>query len=186
MNFHSAFKFIQLINILIEFKVNTNGLAFNELGEMFGIKGTAAAPNDFFTIDQVSGAGTMIGSVGIPDLKGLAFSSVFTTSVEDDLVSIPNEYSLEQNFPNPFNPNTTIKFSVPTSANVKLTVYNILGETVRVLFDKEFQSGNYNVIWNADDQTGRKVSSGVYFYELKAVSDKGSDFNQIRKMVLLK
>ena len=168
------------------FNVNTVGLAFNELGELFGIKGTASVANDFFSIDQTSGTGTLVGSVGISDLKGLAFSFTSTTSVEDDLALVPKEFALSQNYPNPFNPYTTINFSLPVTSNVKLTVYNILGEVVNVLFDKEFQSGNYNVIWNADDQFGRKVSSGVYFYELRASSDNGNEFNQFRKMVLLK
>jgi len=110
----------------------------------------------------------------------------FVTYIADEGIIQPMNYGLEQNYPNPFNPSTTINFTVPNSAAVKLTVYNILGETVNVLINKEMQTGSYNVIWNADDFGGRKVSSGVYFYELKASSADGKDFNQIRKMVLLK
>lgn len=168
------------------FAVNTIDLAFDELGNLFGIKGNNTTPNDFFSIDQTTGVGTLIGSVGMPDLKGLAFSTDVTTSIDEDDEVIVREFALEQNYPNPFNPITTINFSVANTASVKLTVYNILGEAVRVLLDKEMQSGSYNVVWNADDYTGKKVSSGVYFYELKASSPDGNNFNQIRKMVLLK
>lgn len=168
------------------FGVNTVDLAFNSSGELYGIKGNNISPNDFFMIDQTTGIGTLVGSVGIPDLKGLAFSTDISSSIDGEDPNLPESYSLEQNFPNPFNPITNIKFSIPNSANVKLTIYNLLGESVNVLLEKELQSGSYNVIWNADDQFGRKVSSGVYFYELRASSEKGSDFNQIRKMILLK
>lgn len=168
------------------YNVNTTDIVFDETGVLYGVKGSGNNVSDLFVIDQTTGEGLLIDATTIKDIRALAYSIAEPTSLQDDFTIMPTEYSLEQNFPNPFNPNTTIKFSVPTSANIKLTVYNILGETVRVLFDKEFHSGNYSVVWNADDQTGRKVSSGVYFYELKAVSDKGSDFNQIRKMVLLK
>lgn len=168
------------------FGVNTVDLAFNEVGELYGIKGNNTVPNDFFLIDQATGVGTMIGSVGVPDLKGLAFSTDVTTSTEKSDEIIIREFALDQNYPNPFNPTTTINFSIANSANVKLSIYNILGETVKVLIDKEMQSGNYNVVWNAVDYSGNKVSSGVYFYELKASSPDGNNFNQIRKMVLLK
>lgn len=168
------------------FGVNTVDLAFNSTGALYGIKGNNISPNDFFIIDQATGTGTLIGSVGVPDLKGLAFSTDISTSTNGENLNVPKAFTLEQNYPNPFNPLTNIKFTIPNSANVKLTVYNLLGESINVLLDKELQTGSYNIIWNADDKYGRKVSSGVYFYELKATSEKGSDFNQIRKMILLK
>ncbi|MCJ7553399.1 MAG: hypothetical protein MUO34_05885, partial [Ignavibacteriaceae bacterium] len=75
---------------------------------------------------------------------------------------------------------------LPTLADVKLTVYNLLGETVRVLVDNQMSAGNHSVVWNANDNIGKKMSSGIYFYELKASSDNGKNFNQIRKMILIK
>ncbi|HRN27713.1 MAG: T9SS type A sorting domain-containing protein, partial [Ignavibacteriaceae bacterium] len=92
----------------------------------------------------------------------------------------------DQNYPNPFNPSTQIKFSLPTNANVNLTIYNLLGEVVRELVNSEMNSGVHTVQWNSDDVSGSKVSSGIYFYKLTANGMNGSEFNQVRKMILLK
>ncbi|MCK4577639.1 MAG: T9SS type A sorting domain-containing protein, partial [Candidatus Marinimicrobia bacterium] len=94
----------------------------------------------------------------------------------------PTEYSLAQNYPNPFNPVTSIRFSLPEDSNVRVAVYNLLGQEVATLASGAMTAGSYNVAWNALDNSGKKVSSGVYFYRLKV------DNNVIatRKMLLLK
>jgi hypothetical protein len=90
---------------------------------------------------------------------------------------IPDKYSLEQNYPNPFNPATIIGFSIPEDAkNVKLTVYNSLGERVAELVNGSFEAGVYQYQWNASG-----YASGLYIYELRA--DK---FVSVKKMMLLK
>jgi N-acetylmuramoyl-L-alanine amidase len=89
---------------------------------------------------------------------------------------IPAEYSLEQNYPNPFNPYTRIKFGIPRSGNVKLEVYNLLGEKIVTLADKEMTAGLYQIYLNAED-----FSAGVYIYILSV-----NDFSKSRKMILLK
>jgi photosystem II stability/assembly factor-like uncharacterized protein len=89
---------------------------------------------------------------------------------------IPSNYSLSQNYPNPFNPTTKINFSIPTSGNVKLIVYNTVGEEVTVLLNQSLNVGNYVVDFDATHLT-----SGVYFYTLQAES-----FTETKKMVLLK
>ena len=96
-------------------------------------------------------------------------------SVEDEL-SIPESFSLRQNFPNPFNPATKIKFSIPTSKFVTLKVYDALGNEVAILVNEEKPSGDYEVEFNASGFT-----SGVYFYKLQA-----GNFNETKKMLLLK
>lgn len=98
------------------------------------------------------------------------------TGVQPISGDIPKDYFLSQNFPNPFNPATNIKFELPKSAFTKLTVYNMLGEEVSVLVNKELQAGNYEVNWNAS-----KFSSGVYFYRLAA-----NDYVVTKKMMLVK
>ena len=110
------------------------------------------------------------------------------TGVEDHYTrpEIPSNYSLKQNYPNPFNPSTRIEYSLPMSANVKVTIYNLLGEVVNVLVNSQQIAGSHSVVWNSQDANGNKVGSGVYFYELKANGTNGSDFTQIRKMILLK
>jgi hypothetical protein len=97
---------------------------------------------------------------------------------------IPTEFSLSQNYPNPFNPVTTIKFAVPEESTVRLTVYNILGQEVKVLIDNEVQqTGAYIYTFDAQDWT-----SGIYFYRLTASPlQKGSgNFVDVKKMILLK
>jgi hypothetical protein len=94
----------------------------------------------------------------------------------------PTRYELFQNFPNPFNPFTTLKYSLPIESEVKISLYNSLGEAVEVLLDKT-QSAGYHEI-NFD---GSKLSSGIYFYSISAKSVDGKNiYNTVRKMILLK
>ena len=95
--------------------------------------------------------------------------------------NLPTVFSLGQNFPNPFNPTTTINFSVPSDEYVKLDIYDILGRHVRTLVSSRYTFGNYNVIWDSRDESGNMVSAGVYFYRINAGS-----FNTTRRMLLLK
>ena len=90
-------------------------------------------------------------------------------------------FTLEQNYPNPFNPSTIIKYSVAEASNVKLTVYDILGKEVVTLVNSNQNAGNYQLVWNATDNLGRKVASGIYFYSIEA-----GKFNKTNKMILMK
>lgn len=97
---------------------------------------------------------------------------------------LPKAFSLAQNYPNPFNPSTTISYAVPEGSQlvgVKLSVFNIRGQLVRTLVDQQQGPGAYNVNWDGTDDSGRRISSGVYFYRLVA-----DDFISTRKMVVLK
>ena len=84
----------------------------------------------------------------------------------DGIAQYPTEYQLSQNFPNPFNPATTIQFSCPKTGWVRLDVYNILGKRVTTLVDGIHQGGTYDVSWKAVDDHGQPVASGVYIYTL--------------------
>jgi len=97
------------------------------------------------------------------------------TGVENDNV-IPNEFNLLQNYPNPFNPTTTISFSLANNGFVNLTVFNITGEKVASLVNREYQTGNYTVEFNAND-----LPSGIYLYRLSA-----GNFVSTKKMILMK
>jgi len=167
------------------FNVNTTDLAFDESNQLFGIKGSGSLVSDLFKINQTTGTGTMVGSVGIKDLTALSYSSG-VTSVQDEEIRVPVTYSLEQNYPNPFNPSTQIKFALPFNSSVRITIYNLLGEVVRELVNTDMNSGVHTVQWNSEDVSGRKVSSGIYFYELNANGVNGNQFNQVRKMILMK
>ena len=94
---------------------------------------------------------------------------------------IPREFYLAQNYPNPFNPSTDIEFSIPIVSNVEIKIYDVLGREVATLINETLQPGKYKVRWNGTDRNGAFVSSGVYFYVMKA-----GKFVQTRKMMLLK
>jgi len=95
--------------------------------------------------------------------------------------NIPKDFSLEQNYPNPFNSQTKIRFTAPANETVELSVYNMLGEKIVELFRGSTTAGSKVVNWNGKDESGKSLSSGVYFYVLK------SDNNFLsRKMILLK
>ncbi len=102
-------------------------------------------------------------------------------SSETTPTSVPAAYQLEQNYPNPFNPSTAIRFSLPEAAQVKLTVYDINGREVRSLVSGSLTAGEHNIQWDAVNNNGAKVASGIYIYRLQAGS-----FTQTRKMTLLR
>ena len=95
---------------------------------------------------------------------------------EEQISTIPTEFLLSHNYPNPFNPSTKIKYSVPQSSNVVIKVYDILGNEIETLINEEKPAGNYELNWNAVN-----LPSGVYFYQLRAGS-----FVETKKMILLK
>ncbi|MDH3269350.1 MAG: T9SS type A sorting domain-containing protein, partial [Ignavibacteria bacterium] len=94
---------------------------------------------------------------------------------------VPNSFVLNQNHPNPFNPSTTISFSLPVESNVNIKLFNMLGQEVAQITEKDFQSGNHNVEFNAAN-----LSSGAYFYILEAKGINGSIFKSTKKMLLLR
>lgn len=101
---------------------------------------------------------------------------------EANLNPTPEGYTLSQNFPNPFNPSTNIVFSVPKTENVSLKIFNVLGQEVKSLVNAKVTGGvSTMATWDGTDNFGQKVSSGVYFYQLKA-----GDFSETKKMLLLK
>lgn len=93
----------------------------------------------------------------------------------------PQEYSLNQNMPNPFNPSTTINYQIPEAGRVQIVLYNVLGQEVRTLVSQNLEAGFHNVVWDGNDDFGRRVASGLYVYRMTA-----NDFSHIRKMMLLK
>jgi len=94
----------------------------------------------------------------------------------EDESPIPKVFSLSQNYPNPFNPSTHILFSLPRVSNVKLAIYNLLGQKVVTLCDRKLRAGTYSIIWNANG-----FPSGVYFYKFVA-----GDYTKTKKMILIK
>jgi len=148
-------------------------------------------PNEYFDLnvsfaprDEVLNEGFM----WIETDRGWIVSYLFGTAIsivsEDDAVDvIPNVSTLLGNFPNPFNPETTIQFSIGNVENVEINVYNVRGQRVRTLLDgsKEFEAGYHDVIWNGRDDRGQSVGSGVYFYRMVA-----GENTAVGRMLLLK
>ncbi len=94
---------------------------------------------------------------------------------------VPATFALLQNYPNPFNPSTVIEFRLPVRADVTLTIYNVLGQTVRVLFAGTLDEGQHTYEWDGRDQNGSTAQSGIYFYRLQ-----GPAWSDVKKMTLLK
>ena len=94
----------------------------------------------------------------------------------------PEVFALANNYPNPFNPATTIQYALPQAADVELTVYNVVGQPVRTLVAEHQSAGRYVVEWDATNDNGHSLSSGMYFYRLEA----GGEFRETKKMLLLK
>jgi len=100
----------------------------------------------------------------------------------DENLAIPTQFALHQNYPNPFNPSTQISFDVPEGSNlVRLNIYNILGKKVSTLLNNVISPGKHKVEWNAKDNEGNPVASGIYFYELSS-----SSFTARKKMLLIR
>jgi predicted extracellular nuclease/cytoskeletal protein CcmA (bactofilin family) len=102
-------------------------------------------------------------------------------SEEREITALVTDYELAQNYPNPFNPSTTIRFALPEASEVKLEIYNLLGQKVRILVDAHLEAGYHNRQWDATNDFGQKVSSGVYVYRIHAGS-----FVQTKRMILMK
>ena len=106
-------------------------------------------------------------------LDGIVYGTLTDVKVDKHIVS---NFTLSQNFPNPFNPTTTIRYSIPEKSNVRINIYDIVGREVSMLLNEEKAPGQYEVNFDAGN-----LSSGIYFYSITA-----GTFNKIRKMLLLK
>lgn len=95
--------------------------------------------------------------------------------------SLPSGFALDQNYPNPFNPSTQIGYNLPQSGNVRLEIFNVLGQQVKTLLDNSVEAGHHVVTWDATDNSGRAVASGIYFYRLTS-----DGFVNRKKMLLLR
>ncbi|MBN1481507.1 T9SS C-terminal target domain-containing protein [candidate division KSB1 bacterium] len=102
-------------------------------------------------------------------------------SVEEEPSAAPRDHQLYQNYPNPFNPKTRIQYDLSQQANVTVTIYNSLGQKVKILVNQRQTAGRYSVLWDGTDEQNRAVSNGIYLYKMQA-----GDFVQTRKMVLMR
>ena len=131
---------------------------------------TTTLLKDVSFINENTGWAVGHGGVIIKTTSG-GFVNIFNYSNK-----IPDGYELHQNFPNPFNPSTTIRFDIPKSSYTKIIVYNSLGRIVSELVNEKLVAGSYEVNWSP-----QSISSGIYFYKLKT-----DEFVNVKKMILLK
>ena len=110
----------------------------------------------------------------LPNGQVVEFSNI--TTIDQITNLIPTEFVLEQNYPNLFNPSTTIRFAIPSQQMVKLTIFNVLGQQVATLVNEKLTPGEYSFSFDASN-----LVSGMYFYRIEAGS-----FQEIRRMMLLK
>lgn len=124
------------------------------------------------------------GSTKAPaSFNNLYWDGYCFTDVEDDGKpgERPGEFSLYDNYPNPFNPETKISYSLARPCRVRLEIFNLLGQKIRTLVDQQQAAGVRQVVWDGRNQSGEEVASGVYFYRLEA-----DDFSQTKKMILVR
>ena len=109
------------------------------------------------------------------------FSNEAVATVDVGSIPLPLVTELNGNYPNPFNPDTDIKFSIHEAGNVRIDIFNSKGQKVRTLINEYMSANFYNVVWNGKDTSGFNVSSGVYFYKMDA-----GKYTSTKKMILMK
>ena len=127
-----------------------------------------------------------VGNVCIPRNQHLEVNAYWVNTaagvdVDPDESMIPKKFALYDNFPNPFNPTTQIAVDLPEAASTKITVWNIMGQKVATLHSGDLSAGHHVVNFDGRDQNGKQLTSGMYFYRVKA-----GKYNAIKKMTLLK
>ena len=108
------------------------------------------------------------------------FYTTVTTNIEEQDIMI-SQYCLSQNFPNPFNPSTTIRYGLAEAASLSLVIYDVRGQVVQTLESGYHSAGWYDVVWNGETVDGKSISTGIYFARLVA-----GDYSQVIKMLYLK
>jgi hypothetical protein len=139
------------------------------------IKIVAGAGNVF--VIPISGSGTIeMTQAELSDYYGNLLS---VTKGEPPI--LPKSFALHQNYPNPFNASTNITYELPMAARVKIEVFNVMGQRVKTLLDREEQAGVHIIEWDGTSESGNDIASGIYLYRLTS-----DDFRAEKKMVLMK
>jgi hypothetical protein len=154
----------------------STGSVFQKVGYVAGF-GTSTETHNYSFVDGSLNKGNYSYRLKQVDYDG----SFEYSDVVEVVVTVPDVYSLQQNYPNPFNPGTTIDFSLAVNSNVKLTVFNILGQEVVNLVNGNLPAGQKSIKFDASN-----LNSGVYFYKVEATGIDGTSFSSIKKMILMK
>jgi choice-of-anchor B domain-containing protein len=154
-------------NPVIVDEFDTSARFGEEFGGAFGVYPFAPSGNVYLSDEE----------------KGLfvfAFNDP-TTDVNTDFPEVPKQFTLLDNYPNPFNPATTISYKLPKTAQVNLVVYNALGQPIKTLLNSIQSAGTHRVVWDGQNDSGKQVSSGIYYYRIKT-----ENFKATKRMLLLK
>lgn len=142
--------------------------------------------NNSWEIKNLPAEGTLYWTVQAIDnsFSGSPFADeqkIILTGSSEEYLNLPTNFSLSQNYPNPFNPQTTIKFALPTPGRIILKVYNVIGQEIETLIEKNYQPGYHQIKWNA-----QSLASGVYFYRIEIINEREILYSATRKTLLIK
>ena len=182
----SPYYFDEPLEVVIPIKrglMDKLGLTPEDLTMFFANEDGEIDPDDpgitDIVVDEV--AGVITGKVAHFSNIVVAPKTVNSTFINNSEQLVPEAIELEQNSPNPFNPTTTISYRVMKASDVTLSIYNMVGQEIRSLAVGMHEAGSYSVLWDAKDDAGASVTSGVYFYRLKS-----QGITETRKLMLLK
>jgi hypothetical protein len=132
-----------------------------------------------FNFSYPTSSSLYTSGTGAQPLGDLNYFGIPVGVSNDEILA--NNFNLYSNYPNPFNPSTNIRYSIPTAGNVTIEIYNSLGQLVNTIVNQYQESGTHNVVWNGTDMSGQKLSSGIYIYKLNT-----NNYVSSKKMVLIK
>ena len=158
-------------------------------GEMIKAAGNRTTVRDYsYTDHSVENGATYYYKLESVDIDGThSYSEVIVATPQASLKPpTPNEYTFSANYPNPFNPETTIQYQLPAPSKVTIKIFDYLGREIRTLVNEEKEAGYFMVGWDGKDNLGNKVSSGIYICRLEAYSAKQERYANTRKMLLLR
>ena len=164
------------------------GIAFDAGGTLFALSGYNNTPSDLYVLNTATGAASLVGGTGYDGILALTMRGTVLTGIAEDgeaATARPTAFALRGNYPNPFNPTTTIRYDLARQARVTLTVYNALGQAVRTLVSSRQNAGVHQVNWDGRNDRGEPVSSGVYLYRM-AVTGEGFARQFSAKMLMMK
>ena len=174
-----AFPSLYSTDMDLIYKINNDKLRV--LVFSFGDANIPSGPVDLLAI-PLENACTLTSLEVVDDKGNIMEAKLGQTGISDQPTrDLPKSFALLPNHPNPFNPETSIEYTLPADCQVTLAVYNILGQKVRTLINEHQSAGLKSVRWDGKDDSGNQVSAGVYFYSIKA-----DNFTQAKKMILLK
>jgi len=166
--------------ILLLLLIASITIAQNQIPVSVISSGGEKSTNTSFILSSTVGEPFIGKAISSANQQNIGFWYVYKqstiTSVEEEQELLPTEFKLEQNFPNPFNPTTTIKYAVPQKSNVLIKIYNIAGEEVSLLVNEEKDQGWYSIRFNSTS-----LASGIYIYRMQA-----GNYISTRKMMLIK